>query len=93
MALAVSLDIVNAFTLQWEGGNEGSTRIVTGASLPNCKTGDQGLQGCDITQERETFCGVSQGSVLGPILWDLAYDVLLRAVHHVGVSVTRYAGC
>ena len=35
--------------------------------------------------------GVPQGSVLGPILWDLAYDGVLRSTLAWGVSTTCYA--
>ncbi|CAK9799117.1 Putative 115 kDa protein in type-1 retrotransposable element R1DM [Anthophora plagiata] len=34
---------------------------------------------------------LARGSVLGPLLWDLAYDVVLRTALPLGVSVTCYA--
>lgn len=41
--------------------------------------------------ERVIQCGVPQGSVLGPHLWNLAYDAVLRVELPVGVHVICYA--
>jgi hypothetical protein len=44
-----------------------------------------------IQQKCGVYCGVSQGSVLGPLLWDTGYDVVLRAGLPPGSSVVCYA--
>lgn len=41
--------------------------------------------------EREVKAGVPQESVLGPLLWDLAYDCVLRAALPPGATVVGYA--
>lgn len=47
---------------------------------------------CDIDTfytriRRRMFCGIPRGSVLGPFLWNLAYDVVLRMVLPRNVEV------
>ncbi|CAK9834318.1 Putative 115 kDa protein in type-1 retrotransposable element R1DM [Anthophora retusa] len=98
VALAVSLDIVNAFnSLPWAAVREALEyhavpaylRGVLDAYLAGRWIEYTGRGG--VRMERRVGCGVPQGSVLGPILWDLAYDVVLRAALPPGVSITCYA--
>lgn len=37
------------------------------------------------------YCGVLQGSVLGPLLWNLAYDAVLRTTFPLGSCLLCYA--
>ena len=99
VALAVSLDIANAFnSIQWDVIHTSLIRhrlpvyireiikdylrdrtIIynTGNHLPLAKR----------TMER----GIPQGSVLGPLLWNLGYDPVLRAAVPDGAVIVAYA--
>lgn len=39
----------------------------------------------------EVYAGVSQGSVLGPTLWNLLYDDVMRTCEHIGPELVCYA--
>lgn len=86
VVVAVSLDIVNAFnTLPWVkvGDALAYHRVpqylveIIGSYFENRGLRYQDKTGTDCG--RQMYCGVPQGSVLGPLLWDLAYDRVLRS--------------
>lgn len=95
--LAVSLDIKNAFnTLPWETILEalGYHRVPTYlrrliASYLSHRW--VRYEGRDSWEECEVVCGVPQGSALGPLLWNIGYDWVLRGANLPGVDVTCYA--
>jgi len=96
--MAVSLDITNAFnTLPWRwilGAFEhhGVPQYLT-ATVRNYFR-DRVLAFADrdgTVRERRVECGVPQGSVLGSLLWNLAYDHVLRSALPPGSSVVCYA--
>lgn len=84
--MAVSLDIANAFnSLPWDQID----RAITGPfSLPAYLVAmikdylsSRVLEWRDAdgeTHRRRLSCGVLQGSVLGPLLWNLAFNRVLR---------------
>lgn len=95
---AVSLDIANAFnTLPW-GAIRGAMkqfrfppylqRIVR-AYLSGRRLAyrDQDV----VPYGGNVYCGVPQGSVLGPLLWNLTYNRMLTAALPTGCSVHCYA--
>lgn len=90
--LAVSHDIVNAFnSLPWIATRAALTYHIVPAYLAaviwNYLSGRSVEFGCVV---RKTQCGVSQGSVLGPILWDMTYHAVLSSSLRAGVSLTCY---
>ncbi|CAG4939554.1 unnamed protein product [Colias eurytheme] len=98
VALAVSLDIVNAFnSLPWDAIKDGLAHHNVPTYLR--RTVDAYLRDrfiCYVTRggqshRRRTSCGVPQGSVLGPILWNFAYDAVLRVNLPTSISVICYA--
>lgn len=96
LVLAVSLDIANAFNyLPWSCIKEALTyhrvlqdicRIIANY-LSNVKVI---FQGQTDRVQREMSCGDPQGSVLGPFLWNIGYDRVLRGVNFSGVNSICY---
>jgi len=98
VALAVSLDIVNAFnTLPWDKVDAGLwARGVPGylVRMVRAYFVGRGIVFRDAgggLRRREILRGVPQGSVLGPLLWNLAYDEVLGRVLLPGCHVICYA--
>ena len=96
--LAVSLDIANAFnTLPWSCIREALKYHevppylcqIVGAYLSERYIEYPGREGRLI--RKEMSCGVPQGSVLGPLLWNIGYDWVLRGALPPGADVTCYA--
>ncbi|CAK1602210.1 unnamed protein product [Parnassius mnemosyne] len=98
VVLAVSLDIANAFnSIPWSCIREALRyhrvpnylRRIVGDYLTDRAVIYPGRNG--EWNRREMSCGVPQGSVLGPPLWNIGYDWVLRADLPTGVSVVCYA--
>ena len=97
VVLAVSLDISNAFnTLPWSCILEALKYHRVPLYLR--RTVETYLEGrCVIYRGRDgagrhlMSCGVPQGSVLGPLLWNIGYDWVLRGELPLGADLTCYA--
>lgn len=98
MLVAVSLDITNAFnTLPWGKVGDALTHHgvpqylveVVKSYFRSRGLGYRDKSGAQ--RQREMYCGVPQGSVLGPLLWDIAYDRVIRTALPNGCNVVCYA--
>lgn len=96
--LAVSLDIANAFNTLPFGCIEEALRFhrlplylrrLIGAYLHDRQILYVGRDGN--IHRRAVECGVPQGSVLGPLLWNIGYDWILRGALPSGLNVVCYA--
>lgn len=98
VVLAISLDISNAFnslpwerikrSLRWHGIPSYLTTII------NDYLRDRKVTYTDqagTVRDGELYRGVPQGSVLGPLLWNLGYDAVLGSALPPGCSVICYA--
>lgn len=93
----LTLDVRNAFnSAPWAGIIE----AVTGKKLPTqtCKLLDDYFHDRSLLYEaagkevkKELTAGVPQGSVLGPTMWNILYDGLLREQMPEGVELIAYA--
>lgn len=95
--LAVSLDIANAFnTLPWSTILEGMRYHRVPSYLFRLVGDYLSVREVVFPTKNGTGCspmtrGVPQGSVLGPLLWNVGYDWVLRGANLRGVSLVCYA--
>lgn len=75
--LAVSLDISNAFKPPY------LLQIFGDYLLDRCVN----YMGRDDGYQRRMSCSVSQGSPLGPLLWNIGYDLVVRSEHRPVVDL------
>ncbi|KMQ91059.1 reverse transcriptase [Lasius niger] len=97
-AIAMGLDISNAFnSVPWGtilAALEHKEipvylRAIVASYLSRRSIVYRNMEGC--TMEREVRAGVPQGSVLGPLLWNIAFDSVLRLDAEEGCHTVCYA--
>lgn len=98
VVVAVSLDIENAFNwLSWDAIREALAYFRFPSyicRLVHSYLSDHWISYTDQTgmlRRREVVCGVPQGSVWGPFLWDLTYDQILRLNMPANSRILCYA--
>ena len=94
MCVVVALDVKNAFnTASWEVILKRLKEMAISPHLANCIS--QYLEDRKILLSNgetvDMTCGVPQGSVLGPTLWNVLYDEVLRLELSQNCTLTAYA--
>lgn len=96
-ALAISLDIANAFNSLPHATIREALRYhrvplyLRRLLADYLQDREVLVQGRDGLRRRRVSCGVPQGSVLGPLLWNIGYDWVLRGTLPASMRVACYA--
>lgn len=96
-AVLISLDIKNAFNcLDWgvialEMNRRSFPIYLKRILLSYFQDREIEVQASDQSVRRPMYKGVPQGSVIGPILWNVVYDGLLNRIMSEGCRVVGYA--